>query len=51
MYLNILNIYEVLLYVISKGYEYIVECILKYLRYIEIKFKNKRIGEIDYFFN
>lgn len=48
---NISNIHEALLHAISKGHEHIAECILKHPRYIEIKPKNKRIGETDHFFN
>lgn len=48
---NISNIHEALLHAISKGHEHIAESILKHPKYIEIKPKNKRIGETDHFFN
>ncbi|XP_062570970.1 short transient receptor potential channel 7-like [Saccostrea cucullata] len=48
---NITNIHEALLHAISKGHEHIAESILKHPKYIELKPKNKRIGETDHFFN
>nr|XP_022328099.1 short transient receptor potential channel 3-like [Crassostrea virginica]XP_022328100.1 short transient receptor potential channel 3-like [Crassostrea virginica] len=48
---NISNIHEALLHAISKGHEHIAESILKHPKYIELKPKNKRIGETDHFFN